>query len=175
MRSGAKGGVNGHRVFFRDRAGDAFLAVIFDCDGVLVDSEVLALKVELDALAELGVIYDPEEFRQRFMGMPDSAFFPALSADFVARGRGPLPDHFPQLHADRYGALVREQLTEVAGAALAVSGCAVLKAVASSSKADMLRFKIGEGGTVGGLRTSRLLGGVGAARQTCTGSLPVYG
>ncbi len=117
-------------------------AVIFDCDGVLVDSEVLALEVELEALAELGVIYDPAEFRRRFNGMPDSAFLPALSADVLVRRGEPLPDTFPQLHADRYGLAVRERLVEVDGALGAVGQCRVKKAVASSSKSALLRFKL---------------------------------
>ena len=46
-----------------------FDAVIFDCDGVLVDSEVLALEVELAALAEIGLTYERSAFAARFMGM----------------------------------------------------------------------------------------------------------
>ncbi len=57
-----------------------YAALIFDCDGVLVDSEVLAVEVELAALAELGLIYESGEFIRRFMGIPDSAFFAALCA-----------------------------------------------------------------------------------------------
>lgn len=117
-------------------------AVIFDCDGVLVDSEVLALAVELAALAEIGLIYKPAEFKRRFLGMPDSAFFSALSADSLARRGSPLPETFPQLHAKRYDTALRERLTEVVGAARAVRQCTVKKAVASSSETKMLRFKL---------------------------------
>jgi beta-phosphoglucomutase-like phosphatase (HAD superfamily) len=86
-------------------------AVIFDCDGVLVDSEILALEVELAALADFGLVYDPAEFKRRFMGMSDSTFFTALSADSLALRVEPLPETFPQLHANRYGAAMRERLT----------------------------------------------------------------
>jgi beta-phosphoglucomutase-like phosphatase (HAD superfamily) len=121
-------------------------ALIFDCGGVLVDSEFLALEVELAALAELGLIYDPAEFKRRFMGMPDPAFFPALSADSLARRGQPLPDTFPQLHTNLYSAALQERLTEVAGAARAVGQSTIRKAVASSSKTAMLRFKLEKGG-----------------------------
>jgi len=119
-----------------------YAAVIFDCDGVLVDSEVLALQVELATLTEFELIYDSAEFKRRFMGMSDSAFFAALDDDSLARRGKPLPDHFARLHADRYGAALRARLTEVAGARRAVGQCTIKKAVASSSKTTMLRFKL---------------------------------
>ena len=36
-------------------------AVIFDSDGVLVDSEVLGIAIEREALSELGLRYGDEE------------------------------------------------------------------------------------------------------------------
>jgi HAD superfamily hydrolase (TIGR01509 family) len=43
--------------------------VIFDCDGVLVDSETIACRIELQALAELGHPICLEEFRRRAVGL----------------------------------------------------------------------------------------------------------
>lgn len=45
------------------------MLIIFDCDGVLVDSEILAKKVELAAFSELGLELSLEEFSERFSGM----------------------------------------------------------------------------------------------------------
>lgn len=59
-----------------------FDAVIFDCDGVLVDSEVLAIRGERAALSALGLDYTPEEYVRRFVGLHDPAFFAALHADY---------------------------------------------------------------------------------------------
>ena len=42
--------------------------IIFDCDGVLVDSEPLSIRVSSALLAEHGVILSPEEAHQRFLG-----------------------------------------------------------------------------------------------------------
>jgi len=42
--------------------------VIFDCDGVLVDSERLAVRVEAAVLAELGWPLSQAEVIERFMG-----------------------------------------------------------------------------------------------------------
>ena len=43
-------------------------AVIFDCDGVLVDSEVLALEIELTSLKEIGLEFDLEVYQKRHLG-----------------------------------------------------------------------------------------------------------
>ena len=56
-------------------------AVIFDCDGVLVDSEVVAVEVETALLAAHGLHYEIPDFLARFMGMSDKAFYAALSPD----------------------------------------------------------------------------------------------
>jgi len=42
--------------------------VIFDCDGVLVDSESISLRLLLDTLARAGLELDPEEAHRRFLG-----------------------------------------------------------------------------------------------------------
>ena len=43
--------------------------VIFDCDGVLVDSEIIASRVEAELLTEAGYPIDPEELAARFAGL----------------------------------------------------------------------------------------------------------
>ena len=44
------------------------MLVIFDCDGVLVDSEVIACRVHADVLTRLGYPIDADGVRQRFVG-----------------------------------------------------------------------------------------------------------
>ena len=45
------------------------IAVIFDCDGVLVDSERLVTQVESEHLQRLGLELSPEEARVSFLGL----------------------------------------------------------------------------------------------------------
>jgi len=118
-----------------------FEAVIFDCDGVLVDSEVLAVEVELMSLAEIGLTYDEEEFKARFMGMSTPAFYDALDADHRAQRGRPLPEGFRDLCSARYRA-AWHRLGEVPGARDAVAKVSRLKAVASSSSDDALSRKL---------------------------------
>jgi len=42
--------------------------VIFDCDGVLMDSEIVAAAAELEIYKEYGVDITPQEFAERFAG-----------------------------------------------------------------------------------------------------------
>jgi HAD superfamily hydrolase (TIGR01509 family) len=48
--------------------------VIFDCDGVLVDSERLAVKIDVQVLACLGWVLTEEEVIRRFVGVSDAHF-----------------------------------------------------------------------------------------------------
>lgn len=121
-------------------------AVIFDCDGVLVDSEVLAQKVELEALAEIGLAYDHEAFAARFLGMSNEAFFAALERDSFVQLGCALPADFRERCHARYTALVDEQLGEVPGALEAVAALGHPKAVASSSEGPALERKLKKSG-----------------------------
>lgn len=42
--------------------------IIFDCDGVIVDSEIIAFRVAADAMTKLGYKTTAEEGIKRFMG-----------------------------------------------------------------------------------------------------------
>src|SRR3974390_662843 len=118
-----------------------FGAVIFDCDGVLVDSEVLALEVELAALAELGLSYETSEFKARFMGLSTPAFCDALEADHRKVKGADLPDDFRERCNARYRA-EWHRLREVPGARAAIERIGLTKAVASSSGEDALNRKL---------------------------------
>lgn len=42
--------------------------VIFDCDGILMDSEIVAAAAELEIYSEFGIEMEPKEFAQTFAG-----------------------------------------------------------------------------------------------------------
>ncbi|WP_025772617.1 HAD-IA family hydrolase [Thioalkalivibrio sp. HK1] len=52
----------------KDVSGRRIEGVLFDCDGVLVDSERVAIECIVESAAEMGVIYDPEEAERQFTG-----------------------------------------------------------------------------------------------------------
>lgn len=116
-------------------------AIIFDCDGVLVDSEVLALEVEIVAAAEVGLTYDLGEYKARFMGRTTQAFFDLLAQDCLERTGRPLPEGFQERCYGTYRASL-SRLKEVEGALRMIAAVTHRKAVASSSTADALEEKL---------------------------------
>lgn len=126
------------------RAPELFDAIIFDCDGVLVDSEVLAIRGERASLAEFGLVYTPEDYVRRFVGMHDRMFFDHLRQDYRAAHGAPAPDDFEERVLDGRR---REKngLASIAGADRALSAARARFsriAVASSSRAPFLKGKL---------------------------------
>jgi HAD superfamily hydrolase (TIGR01509 family) len=117
-------------------------AVIFDCDGVLVDSEVLIHEIELEVLADLGLHYDSHDFKMRHLGTSDTAYYQALDRDGLERlGRTISGEVRPMMKA-RVASVFDERLGEVPGALAAVAALHHAKAVASSSGVKALDYKL---------------------------------
>ena len=112
--------------------------VIFDCDGVLVDSERLAVRVEARLLAELGWPLSEDEILERFVGRSDAHQLAEIEA---ALGRA-VPE-WP----GRYTAALRqafaEELVAVDGVAAALDDLSLPTCVASSGTTDKVRFTLG--------------------------------
>jgi len=66
---------------------DRFDLIIFDCDGVLVDSERLSIRVDTMFLARLGWPMAESEIVERFVGRSDAD----MRADIEDRIGGPIP------------------------------------------------------------------------------------
>jgi HAD superfamily hydrolase (TIGR01509 family) len=123
---------------FSPAAPPPFAAVIFDCDGCLVDTEALVIAVLGQALADLDIGYDA----QRYMGLSQDAFFAALDAAHRDRHDRPLPAGFPDLCTRKTQAALMDRLTEIDGAGAAVRACTAPKAVASGSSLASLQRKL---------------------------------
>ena len=57
--------------------------IIFDCDGVLVDSEVLSQRVLIEMLAEIGVAVSEEYFLTHFLGSVSYTHLTLPTSDLV--------------------------------------------------------------------------------------------
>jgi HAD superfamily hydrolase (TIGR01509 family) len=89
--------------------------VIFDCDGVLVDSERLSVRVESQILHELGWPLTEDDILDRFVGRSDTYMLREIEA---ALGR-PVPE-WDGLYRSRRDAAFRAELTAVDGVAEAI-------------------------------------------------------
>ena len=68
----------------------AFDLIIFDCDGVVIDSEVISARILIAHLASVGVSVDVAHFRTHFLGRS----FPKVVAEVRALYGVTLPDDF---------------------------------------------------------------------------------
>ncbi len=123
-----------------------FSAIIFDCDGVLVDSEVLAYEIEIALLAEHGLSFGREDYLTRFMGLSYQAFHAAMDKEAELRLGRPLPAAMREELASRLRRTMEERLTAVPGANAAVAAVTGPKAIASSSTRAALERKLRQTG-----------------------------
>ena len=77
-------------------------AIIFDCDGVLVGSEVLALEIERTSMAEIGLEFDLKAYQKRHLGTTSEEFFWEIEKDYQAKFREPLPSGFRKNIKEQY-------------------------------------------------------------------------
>lgn len=117
-------------------------AILFDCDGVLVDSEVLAMEVELASLAEIGLAPEPIAYRRRYLGTSAADFFAGLEAEHRGAFGTPLPDGFEARLRRRYREAFDTRLTPIPGVHAMLAGLAGPRAVASSSSVAGLTRKL---------------------------------
>jgi HAD superfamily hydrolase (TIGR01509 family) len=113
--------------------------VIFDCDGVLVDSEPLANQVLSDAIAELGLPAGLGLVTERFKGRSLADCVRLIEEDL---GR-PVPEDFlTRLNARTYAAF-RQQLQAIPGVADLVARLELPSCVASSGSHEKMRLTLG--------------------------------
>lgn len=124
--------------------GPKFNAIIFDCDGVLVDSEVIALEVELEALAALGLTFQREDYLIRFMGLSTDAYHDLVDAEARTLLGRPLGQEVRGSMRLRENMVAR--LKEVPGAVETVAALKRPKAIASSGSRAGLERKLKQTG-----------------------------
>jgi len=90
--------------------------VIFDCDGVLVDSEPISLRCTTAALNRFGYPVDEDDVFDRFLGGSTASMVAAVEASL---GRGLAPEALDDLRREILDAFGRE-LRAVPGVARAV-------------------------------------------------------
>jgi HAD superfamily hydrolase (TIGR01509 family) len=114
-----------------------FDLVIFDCDGVLIDSERLAVRTESQILTELGWPLSEAEVIERFVGR-SSVYMQTVIEEKIGR-----PVDWRREFERRVREACERELVPVEGVIAALDEIAVATCVASSSSHQMLNFKLG--------------------------------
>lgn len=119
--------------------------VIFDCDGVLVDSERLTVGIEARVLTEMGWEITVDEVVERFMGRSDSHML-----DEVARHLGrEAAEEFDRVSTEEVVAAFRERLEPIDGIESLVDqlhGAGMSRCVASSGSHRKMKLTLGTTG-----------------------------
>ena len=115
-----------------------FDLVIFDCDGVLVDSEMLSARVLMAQLAQLGIGLDVEQFRAEFLGRS----FASAAVQLKARTGRDLPPDFAPDYFVHLNALFATDLKPMAGVEQVLKSLVVQHCVASGSIPPRLDFSL---------------------------------
>jgi HAD superfamily hydrolase (TIGR01509 family) len=112
--------------------------LIFDCDGVLVDSEPIAMRVLLEGIAEAGLTIAAEHGYDRFLGKDLVAI-----TEMVSEEHGIALSHaaLEKMRDDLY-ACFRRELRPVAGIAAALDAIDLPRCVASSSPIERIRLSL---------------------------------
>jgi HAD superfamily hydrolase (TIGR01509 family) len=114
-----------------------FDLVIFDCDGVLVDSERLVVRLESEIVTELGWPLAEADIVERFVGRTA-----AYMQQEIESHLGRAVDWVGEFEA-RYQEVFERELTPVTGVVEALDRIATPTCVASSGSHDRMRFTLG--------------------------------
>lgn len=122
-----------------------FDLVIFDCDGVLVDSERLIVRVEAAIFAERGWPLTEDDIVREFVGLSDSAMRARLS-ELVGE---PLGADWDEEYTTRYRDALARDLVAVSGVAAAIDAieaAGLATCVASSGSHEKMALTLGTTG-----------------------------
>jgi FGGY-family pentulose kinase/HAD superfamily hydrolase (TIGR01509 family) len=115
-----------------------FDLVIFDCDGVLVDSEMIAINALVSMFERAGLTIAFEEARSRFLGRSVASILKMVAKDHgVELG----PDALELMRSELYAAF-RDELLPIAGIARTLEALHFPFCVASSSQPERIRLSL---------------------------------
>jgi len=118
-----------------------FDLVIFDCDGVLIDSELLALRAVVECLAEDGIEVPAEDILERYTGISTAG----MVADLERRHGRALPD-FARREQARLVEICAGELRAIAGIESLLDAVACPRCVASSGTPERIRLGLSQVG-----------------------------
>ncbi len=112
--------------------------ILFDCDGVLIDSEVISARMLIAELRGYGVEMDMGFVSRHFLGRS----YPAVLAEVRSRWGVALPDSFEAEYRARLLAAFERELTVMPGVAQMIQDLRMPYCLATSSSPERLRHSL---------------------------------
>ena len=112
--------------------------VIFDCDGVLIDSELIACRADAECFAEVGLPVTLEDIKERYVGTSAKFMFADVEARYAQR----LPEDFAERIRMRIATAFEAELTAMPGIEDVLDALPCARCIASSSSPDRLRHAL---------------------------------
>ncbi len=121
---------------------DGFDLIIFDCDGVLVDSEIIAAHVESKLLTDAGYPISAEEMAERFAGMTWKNILLQVEREASIPLSASLLDKSEQLLDLR----LEQDVQAIPGVEFAVTRLNLKRCICSNSSSNRLDMMLGKVG-----------------------------
>jgi HAD superfamily hydrolase (TIGR01509 family) len=118
------------------------MLLVFDCDGVLLDSEIVSARVDCDILRELGYEITPEELAHRFAGYTTERIFKSVSEEI---GR-PIPNETIRRAEQETDRRLGEEVEPVAGVHAMLDLLDDPRCICSNSRPERLRISLSRAG-----------------------------
>jgi HAD superfamily hydrolase (TIGR01509 family) len=118
------------------------MLLIFDCDGVLIDSEILSARVDCEFLSEIGYEITPEELAHRFAGLTTERIFQLVGEEL---GRA-IPEAMirrAEIETDRR---LAEQVDPIAGVHEMLDALDGPRCICSNSRSERLKVSLSKVG-----------------------------
>ncbi|RUM97209.1 HAD family hydrolase [Pseudaminobacter arsenicus] len=116
--------------------------IIFDCDGVLVDSEIIAARVEADLLTEAGYPISAAELAETYAGLTFKDTLLRIEKQAQIPFQASMIDQIETLLDRR----LKNEVRAVEGAHQAAAGVSVKRCVCSNSRMHRLELMLGKTG-----------------------------
>ena len=114
------------------------MLLIFDCDGVLVDSESLSCRIDAEFLTQIGIPYTAEEIARQFLGVSLKTMIARIEAERDCK----LPDDFSERLNRILFARFETDLKPIEGVREAILSLPYPRCVASSSVPERIALSL---------------------------------
>ena len=115
-----------------------FDLIIFDCDGVVIDSEILSNRAEVELLKSFGIEFDLGDYMAQFVGKSTKDVLKTIEASHNVS----LPAEFRRLAETQIFTAFKTELQPIPGIFELISSLNTAKCIASSSSLSRLEITL---------------------------------